>query len=83
MSQLNKSQLDSFKSISASRDGQNLLQYIKELILVCESAKGKKDMEEVHGGLIAGKILQEELVDKLESLSGNTTTKEVDEDQFT
>ena len=83
MPQLNPKQIETFKSLSASRDGQNLILYIKELILVCESAKGKKDMEEVHGGLIAGKILQEELVDKLESLSGNGNTKEVDEDEFT
>lgn len=79
---LNPTQLQAFRQLSASKDGQILLEYIKSLILLCESAKGKRDMEEVHGGLIAGKILQKELVDKLESLSSNST-KEVDEDQFT
>lgn len=80
---LTQPQQQAFKQLASSRDGQIVIEYIKSLILVCESAKGKKDMEEVHGGLIAGKILQTELVDKLESLSGNGNTKEVDEDQFT
>jgi hypothetical protein len=63
-------------------DGRILIDYLKELISKCESAVGKKDWEAVQGGLIAGRILQSEVIDKLEALSGNTVIREVDEGQF-
>jgi hypothetical protein len=55
---------------------------MKRLVLECESARGKKDMTEVQGGLIAGDIIQRELIDKLESYSGNTQVTEEESDQF-
>jgi hypothetical protein len=79
---MKKEILDTFKSLSSSRDGQNLVQYLKELVLECESAKDKKSWEEVQGGLIAGRIIQTKVIDKLESLS-KSSTKDVDESEFT
>jgi hypothetical protein len=83
MPQLTHNQQEAFKSLSVNFEGRELVEYLKALISECESAKGKKSWEEVQGGLIAGKLIQSEVIDKLESLSGNQNTKEVDEGEYT
>lgn len=60
-----KEQAEHFHKLSLSEHGAFLVQYVKELIQECESARGKANWEEAQGGLQAGKILQEKLLDKL------------------
>lgn len=74
--------MEVLRHLSDSNEGRILVEILEQLVSECESAKGKKSWEEVQGGLIAGRILRSELIDKIESLSNNKETKLSDEKEY-
>lgn len=75
---LNPQEVQLFQRLSTSQDGRILTQYLKRLIAEYTDVDMIKDIE---SGRLLKKALTVEIIQKIDSFSGNEKPNEDDEDQ--